>query len=82
MRGGVEGADRARSSFSSLDVMAARLGRRGNAPAAERVVAAAADLEAGPEFAVLRSRLPELPARLAALDHAARCSRSSTLFER
>ena len=49
--------------FSSLNVMAARLARRGNAPAAERVARAAADLEAGPEFAVLRSRLSELPDR-------------------
>jgi hypothetical protein len=47
--------------FSSLNVMAARLARRGNAPAAERVARAAADLEAGPEFAVLRRRLSELP---------------------
>ena len=39
-----------------------RLARRGNAPAAERVARAAADLEAGPEFAVLRSLLSELPA--------------------
>ena len=49
--------------FSSLNVMAARLARRGNAPAAERVARVAADLEAGPEFAVLRSRLSELPDR-------------------
>jgi hypothetical protein len=47
--------------FSSLNIMAARLARRGNAPAAERVARAAADLEAGPEFAVLRSLLSELP---------------------
>jgi hypothetical protein len=47
--------------FSSLNVMAARLARRGNAPAAERVARAAADLEAGPEFALLRSLLSELP---------------------
>lgn len=49
--------------FSSLNVMAARLARRGNAPAAERVARAAADLEAGPEFAILRRRLSELPDR-------------------
>src|SRR6202035_5890313 len=47
--------------FSSLNVVAARLARRGNARAGERVARAAADLEAGPEFAVLRSRLSELP---------------------
>src|SRR5580692_2077970 len=49
--------------YSSLNVMAARLARRGNAPAAERVARAAADLEAGPEFAVLRTLLSELPGR-------------------
>jgi hypothetical protein len=49
--------------FSSLNVMAARLARRGNALAAARVARAAADLEAGPEFAVLRSLLSELPDR-------------------
>src|ERR1700722_6607340 len=49
--------------FSSLNVVAARLARRGNSSAAERVARAAADLEAGPEFAVLRSRLSELPDR-------------------
>lgn len=47
--------------FSSLNVAAARLARRGNAAAAERVAQAAADLEAGPEFAVLRTLLSELP---------------------
>ena len=47
--------------FSSLNVVAARLARRGNAPAAARVARAAADLEAGPEFAVLRGLLSELP---------------------
>lgn len=47
--------------FSSLNIMAARLARRGNAPAAERVARAAADLEAGPEFAVLRTLLSDLP---------------------
>jgi hypothetical protein len=47
--------------FSSLNVVAARLARRGNAPAAARVARAAADLEAGPEFAILRSALSELP---------------------
>jgi hypothetical protein len=40
-----------------------RLARRGNAPAAERVARAAADLEAGPEFAVLRRCLAGLPDR-------------------
>jgi hypothetical protein len=43
--------------------MAARLARRGNAPAAERVARAAADLESGPEFAVLRRLLSVLPDR-------------------
>ena len=47
--------------FSSLNIMAARLARRGSAAAAERVARVAADLEAGPEFAVLRSLLSELP---------------------
>jgi hypothetical protein len=49
--------------FSSLNVMAARLARRGNAPAAMRVARAAADLEAGPEFSVLRNLLSKLPDR-------------------
>lgn len=49
--------------FSSLNVAAARLARRGNAPAAARVARAAADLEAGPEFAALRSLLSKLPGR-------------------
>ncbi len=49
--------------FSSLNVVAARLARRGNAPAAARVARAAADLEAGPEFAVLRSLMSQLPDR-------------------
>lgn len=49
--------------FSSLNVIAARLARRGNAPAAARVARAAADLEAGPEFAILRGLLSELPDR-------------------
>jgi hypothetical protein len=49
--------------FSSLNVMAARLARRGNAPAAEHVARAATDLEAGPEFAILRRLLSELPDR-------------------
>jgi hypothetical protein len=49
--------------FSSLNVVAARLARRGNAPAAARVARAAADLEAGPEFAVLRGLLSKLPDR-------------------
>ena len=60
--------------FSSLNVMAARLARRGNAPAAERVARAAADLEAGPEFAILRSLLSELPDALP--DHAHRLGAS------
>lgn len=49
--------------FSSLNVMAARLARRGDVSAAERVARAAAGLEAGPEFADLRLRLSELPDR-------------------
>lgn len=49
--------------FSSLNVVAARLARRGNAPAAARVARAAADLEAGPEFAALRGLLSKLPDR-------------------
>jgi hypothetical protein len=51
--------------FSSLNVAAARLARRGNVLAAARVARAAADLEAGSEFAVLRSVLSELPERAA-----------------
>lgn len=47
--------------FSSLNITAARLARRGNDPAAESAARAAADLEAGPEFADLRRRLAELP---------------------
>jgi hypothetical protein len=47
--------------FSSLNVAAARLARRGNSPAAERVARAAAALESGPEFALLRRLLSELP---------------------
>jgi len=49
--------------FSSLNVVAARLARRGNAPAAERVARAAASLESGPEFALLRRLLSDLPDR-------------------
>src|ERR1039457_2904864 len=49
--------------YSSLNVVAARLARRGDALAAERVARAAADLESGPEFAVLRRLLSDLPAR-------------------
>lgn len=49
--------------FSSLNVVAARLARRGNAPAAEHVARAAAHLEAGPEFAILRRLLSELQER-------------------
>lgn len=49
--------------FSSLNVAAARLARRGDGSAAERVARAAADLEAGPEFADLRRWLSELPGR-------------------
>lgn len=47
--------------FSSLNVMAARLARRGDGPGAAHVARMAADLEAGPEFAMLRRRLAELP---------------------
>jgi len=47
--------------FSSLNVAAARLARRGNSPAAERVARTAASLESGPEFALLRRLLSELP---------------------
>lgn len=47
--------------FSSLNIAAARLARRGNGSAAECVARAAADLEAGPEFADLRRQLAELP---------------------
>jgi hypothetical protein len=47
--------------FSSLNVAAARLARRGNSPAAERVARAAANLESGPDFRLLRSLLSELP---------------------
>src|ERR1700749_1331583 len=49
--------------FSSLNVMAARRARPGNVPGAERVARAAADLEAGPEFAAFRRCLAELPNR-------------------
>jgi hypothetical protein len=49
--------------FSSLNVVAARLARRGNAPGAARVARAAAQMEAGPEFAVLRSLISQLPDR-------------------
>jgi hypothetical protein len=47
--------------FSSLNVAAARLARRGDSPAAERVARVAASLESGPEFALLRRLLSELP---------------------
>lgn len=47
--------------FSSLNVMAARLARRGSVIAAARVARAAADLEAGPEFTALRNQLAGLP---------------------
>jgi hypothetical protein len=47
--------------FSSLNVAAARFARRGNAPAAERAARAAASLESGPEFALLRRLISELP---------------------
>lgn len=49
--------------FSSLNIEAARLARRGNAPGAERMARAAADLEAGPEFAALIRQLSKLPDR-------------------
>jgi hypothetical protein len=51
--------------FSSLNVVSARLARRGDAPGAERVARAAADLESGQEFAVLRRLLADLPDRAA-----------------
>jgi hypothetical protein len=47
--------------FSCLNVDSARLARRGNAAAALRVAQAAADLESGPEFAVLQRVLSDLP---------------------
>lgn len=47
--------------FSSLNVYAARLARRGNSPAAERVAQAAASLESGLEFELLCRLLSELP---------------------
>ena len=47
--------------FSSLNVMSARLARRGNAQAAARVARSAADLESGPEIALLRRLLSDLP---------------------
>jgi hypothetical protein len=47
--------------FSSLNVAAARLARHGSAAAAERVAHAAADLESGPEFAMLHRLLSALP---------------------
>ena len=49
--------------FSSLNIVAARLARRGNSLAAERVADAAAGLESGPEFAQLRRLLSDLPDR-------------------
>jgi hypothetical protein len=49
--------------YSSLNVIAARLARRGNAPAAERMARAAASLESGLEFALLRRLLSDLPNR-------------------
>lgn len=61
--------------FSSLNVMAARLARRGNAPDAERAARAAAALEAGPEFAILRRCLTSLP------DHEAEQVVSGQLLE-
>jgi hypothetical protein len=47
--------------YSSLNVFAARLARRGDAPAAVRVARAAADLESGSEFAQLHRLLSGLP---------------------
>src|ERR1700733_7449428 len=47
--------------FSSLNVVAARLARRGDAPGAERAARAAADLESGPEVAGLRRLLAARP---------------------
>lgn len=49
--------------FSSLNVVSVRLARHGNASAAERVARAAASLESGPEFALLRRLLSDLPDR-------------------
>jgi hypothetical protein len=46
--------------FSSLNVESARLARHGNPDAATRVAQAAADLEAGPEFARLQLSLSDL----------------------
>lgn len=51
--------------FSSLNVLSARLARRGNASAAVRIASAAADLEAGPEFALLRDLLSDLSDQVA-----------------
>jgi len=47
--------------FSSLNVESARLARHGNPHAAVRVAHAAAELEAGPEFARLQRIMSELP---------------------
>ncbi|HYB17272.1 MAG TPA: hypothetical protein VEF71_17605 [Streptosporangiaceae bacterium] len=47
--------------FSSLNVESARLARHGNPEAAARVARAAAELEAGPEFAQLQRIMSELP---------------------
>lgn len=49
--------------FSSLNVESARLVRHGNPDAATRVARAAAELEAGPEFALLQRILSDLPGR-------------------
>src|SRR5262245_9655865 len=47
--------------FSSLNVEAARLARRGVHDAAQRLARAAEELEAGPEFGRLRTMLSDLP---------------------
>ena len=47
--------------FSSLNLVAARLARRGDAAAAERVARTAADLESGQGFALLQRLLSDLP---------------------
>lgn len=48
--------------FSSLNVVAARLARRGNASGAQQVARTAESLESGTEFELLRGLLSDLPA--------------------
>jgi hypothetical protein len=48
--------------FSSLNMDSARHARHGSKDAAVRIAAAATELESGPEFALLRAALSELPA--------------------